>query len=497
MRKFFKSMAAFVLIAALALGCAVTFTACSSGDFTNDLSNYTIDAVLNDGDKTLDAVLKLDYRNNYDIELRDMLFHLYPAAYRADARFKPVLGAEERLTAYPNGESWGGISIKNVAVNGKTPAHSITGQDEDKLLVPLSEPLLPTRRITVEIGFSLQIPQMRHRFGWLDKTINLGNFYPIVSMFENGAWISDPYYSFGDPFYSEASNYTVSITAPSNYTAALSGAIGSTENLSGGLVKTTAHLRAARDFAIVLGEFNTLTAQVADTQILYYYHSDATPELSLAAARDSIKTFSDLFGAYPYKTYSVVETPFLNGGMEYPGLVYISDRLSGEIYREVIIHETAHQWWYAVVGNNQVAHGWLDETLAEYSVTLFYQHNPSYNRTYDARMADAISSYALYVDMFKHQINFTTVMNRALGGFQSAVEYTYMAYVKGVIMLDTLRASIGADAVIAALKQYYQHNQFKIAVPELLVAAFETASKQQLAPFFEAWVEGKIQVYAN
>jgi len=182
--------------------------------------------------------------------------------------------------------------------------------------------------------------------------------------------------------------------------------------------------------------------------------------------------------------------------MEYPGLTYISDRLSGELYREVIIHEAAHQWWYAAVGNNQVANAWIDESLVEYSATLFFEKNPSYGITYNKRIADALSGYSLYCDMYKKQADFSTSMNRRLPDFRNAVEYTYMTYVKGHIMLDSLRANIGDEAFFAGLKEYYAHNRFKIASPELLVAAFEAASKKQLAPFFSAWTDGKIQVYA-
>ena len=38
-------------------------------------------------------------------------------------------------------------------------------------------------------------------------------------------------------------------------------------------------------------------------------------------AKDSISIFSDLFGEYPYDTYSVIASDFYIGGMEYPTLV--------------------------------------------------------------------------------------------------------------------------------------------------------------------------------
>jgi hypothetical protein len=51
-------------------------------------------------------------------------------------------------------------------------------------------------------------------------------------------------------------------------------------------------------------------------------------------------------------------TGFYQGGMEYPNIVFLSNQFYGpedaETLEYVTVHETAHQWWYGVVGNNQV-----------------------------------------------------------------------------------------------------------------------------------------------
>jgi aminopeptidase N len=65
--------------------------------------------------------------------------------------------------------------------------------------------------------------------------------------------------------------------------------------------------------------------------------------------------------------------------MEYPALVMISDNIGEHIsYEEVIVHEVAHQWWYSLVGNDQINYGFLDEGLTEYSTILFFENNPEY-----------------------------------------------------------------------------------------------------------------------
>ncbi len=485
--KNFRKIIAAVLFALIVF----SLTACSQDtlkEISKDLSVYTIEAVLSDENKTLEVKQTVDYCNNFEVELYDLYFHLYPNAYRENARFTPFYAGEE-AEAYPLGKSYGGIQINTVKVNGSELTPEIGGQDEDILIVTFNKSLMPTERVCIEMTYTVNIPAVRHRFGYYNKTINLGNFYPIACMYENGEFDAHPYYANGDPFYSDIANYTVSITAPSKYTAAMSGDTHKT--VSGENITWKAQTKAMRDFAVVLGEFEVKTAKAGNKTVNYYFYNDPESDRSLQAAADSVVTYTDMFGAYPYDTLAVVQTHFLVGGMEYPGLVYISDnsRITPEIYRDIILHETAHQWWYAAVGNDQVKYAWLDETITEYSATLFYEKNPQYNVEYSARIADALQSFALYCDL--NSAGLDTSMDRRLPDYRSSLEYTFMAYTKGQVMLDTLRVMIGDKAFFGALKSYYNENYLKIAKPDNLIAAFEKASKRDLSGFFETWLTGK------
>ena len=60
------------------------------------------------------------------------------------------------------------------------------------------------------------------------------------------------------------------------------------------------------------------------------------------AQKAEVRLYENLFGEYPYETFSVVQTEFIQGGMEYPSLVMISDALEESAYLEVIAHETAY-----------------------------------------------------------------------------------------------------------------------------------------------------------
>lgn len=72
-----------------------------------------------------------------------------------------------------------------------------------------------------------------------------------------------------------------------------------------------------------------------------------------------------------------------------------------------------------------------------------------------------------------------------------------MIYVKGALMLDDIRNTVGTEKFMAGLKKYYADNKFGIAQPQDLMGAMEKASKRQLKPLFESWLNGNVQLYSN
>ena len=165
-------------MAATAFGCSEK----GLDDAAASLSVYTIDAVFNDDDKTLSVAQSVDYVNEYDVELNDLYFHLYPNAYREGARFTPFTAAD-MVDAYPDGVSYGGINILSLKVDGKEKEINIAGQDEDILVVDFDDCLMPTARVKIDIEYTVTVPNVRHRFGYYNKTVNLGNFYPVACVY--------------------------------------------------------------------------------------------------------------------------------------------------------------------------------------------------------------------------------------------------------------------------------------------------------------------------
>jgi len=494
--KKFKKGGIVALSTVVALSAVLTlfvFTGCSLfGDKFSLMANFTMEIQLHEDGHGIDVSMTLDYRNSYDVELSELKLHIFANAFREGAKFSPV-SASEAAEAFGSGARYGGIDIKSVSVGGNAVGVDIGGEDKNVLTVPFSNALMPTHRTNIEIDFSVRLANVRHRLGYYDGVVNLGNFFPIPAVFSGGEFLTNVYYYIGDPFFSVAANFDVSITKPNNLIAAMSGA--TVREVEAGRATTSAQIKGARDFAIVLGEFNVINADVDGIDVRYYFVADDQAEKNLQAAVDAITTFSDMIGEYPWASFSTVKAPFLHGGMEFPALTIISDALSGDLFREVIIHEAAHQWWYAVVGNDQVRKGWIDESLTQMTTSLFFEANPQYGVTYESRMAEALSMLTLYAQVFRDQPNFSTAMCRPLGEFANSLEYVVMAYYKGKIMLDVVRTQIGNEAFMLALRNLYADNMFGVIDRDLFIAAFETASQRQLAPFFDAWLDGTIAVF--
>ena len=478
---------AITAAALICMACAFAFAGCGEEE-KKDGTRYTINASLDAENMTVSAEMDVHYVNGGESELDDLVFRLYPNAYREGAEYAPVPQSEIE-EAYPNGISYGGISVESVSLNGGECSWEVGGEDEDALIVG-TDGIAPGGSADVKMSFTLNLPETRNRFGYYDGAVNLGNWYPIAAMRSDDGWRSDPYFSYGDPFFSSVADYSVTFTVPEGWEVAGTGSV--TATLGDGVTAYAFSADGVRDFALVAsGEFVCTEREAGGVTVRYY--SDGSDESGLDTACSAVETFTELFGEYPYDTLSVAVTPFIEGGMEYPSLVMISDVLGGDMKTEAIVHETAHQWWYAAVGSDQINEPWLDEGLTEYSTTLYYERNPKLGVTSEERIADAMQSYVLFSDIYSENEGMGR-MDRPLGSYSSPTDYAFHAYVKGELMFDSLRHIIGDDAFFGALRSYYAEYSGKIADSGCLIAEFEKSSGLGLVGFFGSWLTGSASV---
>lgn len=468
------------LCAAVAAG-ALPFAACAPQE---ERSSYTIQAEYFPEERLLEATMTAEIVNTSDTAWETLKFQLWPNAYREGAKYAPV-SSLYAPAAYYDGASYGGIAVSSVE---GAQSFRVAGEDENILEAELSDALYPDERVTLTFAFTVSLAKINHRLGAGEHAVNLANFYPVLCHWENG-FCEHVYSSNGDPFVSVCADYDVTLTVPESYVVAHTGTCDRT--LQDG--KAAHHVSAenVRDVAFVLSEeFRLAETSVGEIPVSYYYLNDGNAEETLACAAESLTYYGETFGAYAYGSYTVVQTDFPYGGMEYPMLSMIAADLREEEVPVVVAHETAHQWWYASVGSDQYGNAWQDEGLAEFSAALFLDAHPAYGASYEDCVTASEQSYRAYFSVNSQLTGEqNTAMQRPLTEFSGEYEYRNIAYDKGVILFDRLRDTLGDQKFFAALRAYVKENGGKIASPAELVSCF-AARGAHAEGIFDSFLQG-------
>jgi len=341
-----------------------------------------------------------------------------------------------------------------------------------RLEIPLVTPLAPNGQVTVQISFGLILPTVAdfrdetdlcsQIYGYTAQQVNLVDWYPFIVPYMTGkGWVlHNPWY-YGEHLTYEAADFDVTVTFTDGATPVIAA---SGEEVSS--ITATSHefkIEAGRTFALSFAaEYRVLSTTVGDVTIYSYYFPpyEVSANAVLKATVQSFEIYVQRFGPYPHKTLSVVLGDF-NDGMEYSGLYYHSkgifntyDGTPSSHLIAVSVHETAHQWWFEQVGNDQGFEPWLDEALATYSEIVYYE----------TVQPDALTSWwwTYRFDPYKH---LNQVDSRVYEG-EGQRPYWNKVYLNGAHFLQDLRARIGDEAFFAFLQDYLDQMRGKIATTD-------------------------------
>jgi aminopeptidase N len=201
----------------------------------------------------------------------------------------------------------------------------------------------------------------------------------------------------------------------------------------------------------------------------------------------SLRNFGDRFGAYPFTELDMVSTPTLALGVEYPGVIAMAQRMYPEdnlqyplpMLEGVTAHEVAHQWFYSLVGNDQIDQPWLDESLAQF-VTLLY-----FGDRYGPQGA---AGYRASLESRWDQIGREPIpIGQPVAAYTPA-EYSGIVYGRGGLFFEAIADEIGQKALAQGLRQYAQQNWHEIGTRDELQAALEDTCGCDLDVLFHAWV---------
>ncbi|MDD3334623.1 MAG: M1 family metallopeptidase [Eubacteriales bacterium] len=420
------------------------------------LDEIEIEATLLPDARTLEVHQTLRLTSTVEESRDQLVLRTYPNAFQS-LDGSPCAMDDQNERYYPTGFSSGALVISEALVaksgqEARAVQYRYTDEAKTMLMLPLEEPWRTGEQVTVTLTYGIVVPKAAYRFGLQEDTFALGNAFIIPAVWENGAYRTDAYGSIGDPFLSDVANYTVTLTVPKGYRCA---ATGYAEEEADG-EKTIYRFRslAVRDFAMVIGPHLQQAQAMAGDTLLNILSSDRSEEIA-GYVKKALETFEGLYGAYPYQSLSVGEIVCPDAGMEYPAMVMLgSDTVAagGRELEYAVVHEVAHQWWYAVVGSDSISDAWQDEALCEYSLL-----------TYVGQRYGAGEREALYESRVAPSMRVTIPSGVTPGApldyFSSMGQYVILAYNRATAMLCALDEMMGGG-LNDFLRGYYQRYAF-------------------------------------
>lgn len=357
----------------------------------------------------------------------------------------------------------GSFSLTGISIDGQpVTTYTLDGQRLDISLASL----LPAGSTTeIKLQYTLTLPFAEQEdpsvsrpriYGYTSRQINLVNWYPFVVPYINGEWtLHDPWF-YGEHLVYDSADYEINLKFIDPATTPIVAASGVPEAQPDGSTRYT--INSARTFALAASrDFQTSSTQVGDVTLTSYYFpfSEAGGQAALQASAQALQVYGARYGAYTHKSLAIVMGDF-NDGMEYSAFYYLSrdfynlyDGTPANYLTFVAVHETAHQWWFEQVANDQALQPWLDESLATYSERLYYEN------TYP----DLVPWWWSYrIDFYKPE-GFIDIPIYEGQGFRP---YTNATYFQGAYFLEKVRQRIGDEAFFAFVQDYLNQGRGKI-----------------------------------
>jgi hypothetical protein len=318
------------------------------------------------------------------------------------------------------------------------------------LHIPLSGTVPAGTTVTADLAFTLTLgPESFDRFGRNDvagaRYAWFGSGQPLLAWERGFGWHDEDLIQFtAESATSEAMDTDLTVSAPAKDTVIMSGDPADPAAGAGATRTWHARIAAARDVSVAVGPFHVADTEVHGVKLRLGAPSDAIRDALVPEFERAITELAKLYGPFPFPSLSVARVPAEGGGIEYPSSILMLDGS-----RLVAVHETAHQWFYAMIGDSQALHAWLDEAFAQFS----------------EERVDGTSEPGGALDA-------NGPVDRPTGSYGTdANDYYFITYDKGAAALAAARKAIGTAAWDAAMRCYVGANAWRIANPSDLKAA--------------------------
>jgi len=357
------------------------------------------------------------------------------------------------------------------------------------LRIPLAQHLEPGNEIIIQMDYEIQLaPESDQHYslmGYVEGVLLLDGFYPVIPVYDDKGWnVVNPPIN-GDKTFLDVSYYQVSVTAPMDLTIVATG-IETDRKIEGDNQVVLFSAGPSRDFCVIGSKYFLDTSrEIGQTNVISYFTDEIAikADQTLSIAIDAIDSFNNRIGTYPYIELDIVSLPLPDYilGVEYPGVIGInSDIYSQSIYLEsTVVHEIGHQWFYNVLGNNQVNEPWLDEALVQYITGLYFLD--IYGESGWQGIRDSwISRW--------DRVNGDMIPVGMPSDYYATNEYGAIIYGRGPLFIEVLSDTMSQQLFDVFLVEYYNSNKWKIADTDTFREIAEKICNCELEDLFNDWL---------
>ncbi|MDP4200063.1 MAG: M1 family aminopeptidase [Bacteroidota bacterium] len=509
--------------------------------------HYTLDATFEDdySSPALSGQGRLLYTNNSLDTLHELYFHLYWNLFRSGSYGER---APNRDHSPDSKYGRGGIDIKALTVgDGGKDSRPVRYEIDNTIMrVFLNDPLMPgaTRKIGFEWHAIFPNYGVRSTWGWHDKgarNFATAQWYPQVCVYDNHGWHPDQYIGMGE-FYTDYGSFDVSLKMPERFSTVVStgfqtnakdilpdsvnqhldfahahpdsivhisdrSSFQNTPIKKGEPTRTWKfHADSVRDFAWCADEAYIWDA-VFDGGVMHHavYWNSSHEFWSKEAAKIVLvteQTNSEFAGKYAYPNMFLCET--YEGGMEYPGIVFVGPSENESTYHwqhNTMMHELGHEWYPMMMGSNETDYGYMDEGFNTF-ITTFVQEKyfGRWNNSFGPGLGfNDDERTANYRNALMHQlIGNQEPSEQKADAYLSYRDYAEATYPHTSSVFFMLRYTMGEKAFDDFMHLYYQRWRFKHPYPDDLLNAAEDIERTEgdtnrvrargdLRWFFDEW----------
>ncbi len=309
----------------------------------------------------------------------------------------------------------------------------------------LVAPLAPGARGSVAFDVEIRVPDMPDRFGRGRQVALLSNAIPVLAHLERGAWRLDRYFGSGETWTYPAAEWTVRLDAPRGIRVAAPGV----RRRDG-----SRRLERGRDYSFAAGRMRSLRRRIGGVAVTVW-GARGKPRRQIVKtmriARNRLPRLARLYGPYGWPDLQIVVAA--EAAMEHTGLIMTPPA------DYVVTHELAHEWWYALVSNDQAEAPWLDEAFASYSEEAAGAQSQPWCR----EPGPSARLVTRPVDFFRGRL----------------IDYGAV-YFEGACLLDVLRRRMGSGRFDAALRAYVDANRYGWSTAAEFRTAMDAASPVSL-----------------